>query len=286
MLDAFLTHYQGSAPDTVTLSTKLARVLSVCEQAHPTLAIDTESFAKTLAIRVGSETCPVAALDSLAVSDLFLCVGTLAGDAAALVTFEFEVQVAIRRLSARFRLSADQADERNQELLERLLLPFGEREPRLNDYAGKGSLVRWLQAVATRLQLNAMRGKKREVLISDDAILEGLAEPICLSVEPGKERFRGALKIAFSAALANLEAEDKMVLRMAYIEGVRLEGLGRALDVSRATAHRRLTKAREALAKGVEKSMSEELSIPIEKLSSVRRLVQSQVSVSIGRLLS
>mgnify|MGYP003664476430 FL=1 len=286
MLGAFLTHYQGRAPDTVTLSTKLASVLFECKQTHPTLVIDTESFAKTLATRVAIESDPTAALDSLAVCDVFLCVATLAGNAAALVTFEFDVQVAIKRLGARFRLSADQADERKQELLERLLLPVGDREPRLTEYAGKGSLVRWLQAVATRLQLNVMRGKKREVLVNDEAMLEALAEPICTAIEPGKDRFRGALKIAFSTALANLAAEDKLLLRMAYVEGVRLEGLGRALGISRATAHRRLTKAREALAKGVEQSMSEELSIPIEKLSSVRRLVQSQVSVSIGRLLS
>jgi len=283
MLQAFLSHYPGVVTDTTALKQALASVLADCRAEHPELGEHSEAFGKTLALRVSSDRWE---FSQLACSDLYLCVASLAGDTAALIVFEGELQTALTRVGARFRLSGDQRDELGQELLERLLLPGAERPPRLAEFAGKGSLVRWLQAVATRTQLNRMRGKKREVLTGDNAILEAFAVPIVPGLEPSKGRFQNALKIALGSALARLEAQDKMLLRMAYVEGVRLEGLGRALDVSRATAHRRLTKAREALAHGVEESMSEELSIPKEKLSSIRRLVQSQISISLGRLLS
>ncbi len=283
MLHAFLSHYPGVVTDTTALEQALASVLADCQAEHPELGDHSVDFGKTLALRVSTENWE---FSQLACPDLYLCVASLAGDTAALIVFEGELQTALTRVGARFRLSEDQRDELGQELLERLLLPGAERPPRLAEFAGKGSLVRWLQAVATRSQLNRMRGKTREVLTGDNAILEAFASPIVPGLEPSKGRFQSALKIALSSALARLETQDKMLLRMAYVEGVRLEGLGRALDVSRATAHRRLTKAREALALGVEESMSEELAIPKEKLSSIRRLVQSQISISLGRLLS
>ncbi len=283
MLQAFLSHFNGDVSDTSTLEADLASVLTSCLAEHPGLGDHSIAFAEVLATRVTDT--PVD-FSSIALTDLYLCIATLAGDTAALVVFEGELKTALMRVGARFRLSDDQRDELAQELLERLLLPTADRQARLAEFSGKGSLVRWLQAVATRTQLNRMRGKKREVLPGDDSILEALAAPSIPGMELNKGRFRSALKAALGTALASLEDQDKLLLRMAYVEGVRLEGLGRALDVSRATAHRRLTRAREALALGVEKSMSEELSIPRDKLSSIRRLVQSQVSVSIGRLLS
>jgi RNA polymerase sigma-70 factor len=283
MLHAFLSDFPSEVSDTPALEAQLSSALASCQATHPEFADHSIALAKSLAERVKSDPIDFA---SLALTDLYLCVATLAGDTAALVAFECELKIALTRVGARFRLSDDQRDELGQELLERLLLPAAERPARLAEFAAKGSLVRWLQAVATRSQLNRMRGKKREVLTGDHSILDALAIPIIPGLEPNKGRFRSALKTALGTALASLEAQDKLLLRMAYVEGVRLEGLGRALDVSRATAHRRLTKAREALAIGVEESMSEELSIPKEKLSSIRRLVQSQVSISLGRLLT
>jgi len=283
MLQAFLSHFPGVVSDTMALEASLANALDSCQTEHPELADHSKGLAETLATRVTSDSLD---FSSLALSDLYLCVATLAGDTAALVAFEGELRAALTRVGARFRLSDDQCDELGQELLERLLLPSTDRPARLTDFSGKGSLVRWLQAVATRTQLNHMRGKKREILTGDDSMLEAFAMPSIPGLELNKGRFRRALKTALSTALAGLEAQDKMLLRMAYVEGVRLEGLGRALDVSRATAHRRLSKARETLAIRVEATMSEELSIPKDKLSSIRRLVQSQISISIGRLLS
>ncbi len=82
---------------------------------------------------------------------------------------------------------------------------------------------------------------------------------------------------------------DKALLKMAYIERENLEGLGRSFGYSRATAHRRLAGARDALAKGIEEYLGSELNataLSATQLASIRRLVQSQVSVSLGRILN
>ncbi|MBL4636326.1 MAG: hypothetical protein JKY56_20870, partial [Kofleriaceae bacterium] len=243
-----------------------------------------------LATRVDELTSPETAISKLAVEDLYLCTAVLDGNSMAYVAFDYKLRASAEQAAKRFKVSADVVDELAQTLFEHLLIPSGDKRARLHEYAGKGALSRWLQAVATRTQLNAMRGVKREVLIDDGAIFDALVQPMGATIEPSKPQYQSALKSAFTRALEELADQDKALLKMAYIERVNLEGLGRSFGFSRATAHRRLAAARDALASGIESCLNSELSatgaLSPSQLASIRRLVQSQVSVSIGRILN
>ncbi len=291
ILSFFQKTWQAPIDSPSELCSALDDAWSNAKADHPGVELQQERFANVLAERLPAESDPVLGLQMLSISDLYLCTAVLDGDAMPYVTFDDKLRTAAALAGRRFKACADEIDELGQTLFEHLLVATTKRRARLHEYAGKGSLARWLQAVATRSKLNAMRGVKREVLIDDGAIFDALIDAggPTASIEPSKDEYRLALKKAFSRALEELVARDKALLRMAYLDRVNLEGLGRAFGISRATAHRRLADARDHLAKGIETCLGQELSfsrsISPQQLASIRRMVQSQISVSLGRIL-
>ncbi len=79
------------------------------------------------------------------------------------------------------------------------------------------------------------------------------------------------------------ELEPRLPVRW---RNLNLDAVGHALGVSRATAHRWLVRARESLAVATETQLRNRLNLRPSEIQSLRRLVQSQVVVSVRRLLA
>src|SRR6185312_15882184 len=94
-----------------------------------------------------------------------------------------------------------------------------------------------------------------------------------------KERYRATFADALTAAAAAIDPAARLVLRYTHVDGLALDALGRALRVSRATAHRRLTDARAALLTAVERELAARLSLTPEEVVSLHRLVRSQLEL-------
>jgi RNA polymerase sigma-70 factor (ECF subfamily) len=82
--------------------------------------------------------------------------------------------------------------------------------------------------------------------------------------------------------MAALTARQRTLLRLAYVDGLTVDAIGRMYAVHRATAARWLAAAREAL--------FEEARVRVQAavgagMTSVIRLVHSQVQLSLSRLL-
>jgi len=291
ILSFFQENWHAAIDAPTEFADALEEAWSTAKADHPGVVLLPERFVRVLAQRLPPDSDPVAELQKLSISDLYLCAAVLDGDSTAYISLDDKLRTAAQRASRRFNACDDDVNELGQILFEHLLVATSKRRARLHEYAGKGSLERWLQAVATRSKLNAMRGVKREVLIDDGAIFDALVpDGQTPAIEPSKDQYRQALKNAFSTALEELSDRDKALLRMAYLDRVNLAGLGRAFGLSRATAHRRLADARDNLGKGIERCLGRELSlghsIAPEQLASIRRLVQSQISISLGRILA
>ena len=226
------------------------------------------------------------AVATLNAEDLWLSCACVMGHTGAVVEFETAYMPVVTATVRGMRADQATADDIAQEVRERLLVGSDHRKPRIADYAGRGDLRRWLKAIAVRTFLNSRRGAKREVLVDDAPVLDALAQPIDPQTALVKEKYRGEFAQAFATAMASLSDQDKMALRYAHIDNLNLEAIGRALGVSRATAHRRLVRAREALAAATERELATRLHLAGAELQSIRRLVQSQVVVSVRRLLS
>ena len=228
------------------------------------------------------------ALDRLAARDLAVAWGCAAGLAAAIAVFEAEYLPAARGALARMRAADPVIDEQLQVLRTRVLVGDGRRGPRIAEYRGRGSLRRWIRAVAARQYLNALRDQGREAAVGDADVLDALASPGDGDAELAylKQRYRGAFADALAAAAAALDPLDRTVLRYTFVDGLGLDALGRALRVSRATAHRRLAAARAALLAGTERELAARLALTPDEVASLHRLVRSQLELSVGRLLA
>ena len=90
---------------------------------------------------------------------------------------------------------------------------------------------------------------------------------------------------AFAAAITELAPEDRALLRQHHIDGVGLDALALLHGVHRATAARRLAAARETIFLKVRRRLLHDLNVGNATVDSILRIVQSDLDLSIDRIL-
>jgi len=93
------------------------------------------------------------------------------------------------------------------------------------------------------------------------------------------------LEIAVKEALGRLEGRDRLVMRLWLVSGSTLAAIGKAFGVTQQTVSRWLADARDEILNDVQRTLAERLKIARDELPSVARLIQSQIDISISRLL-
>lgn len=251
--------------------------------AWPMLLLGEEQFAAHLVQLLAEQ--PELRCAELRVANLYLARACIDGDAAALAVFEASFLPAIDGTLQRVRLSREQRQDVLQNLRVSLFLPRGTQPGRIAQYRGKGELRRWLRAVALREAWRTGKTVRRELAL-DDAVL---ATVVVLDENPALARFKEAcraeLKQVFVAALEHLRPEDRTVLRQYHLDGLTIDELARLYGIHRATAARRVGKARSLLTESVIAGFGERLQIRGRELASVLELVRSQLDLSLDRLL-
>lgn len=124
----------------------------------------------------------------------------------------------------------------------------GQRVSKLASYTGRGSLEGWLRTVLAQEYVNRYRRTKRLVSLeeeSDEGVQFRAPEPE--PVAPADTR----LARATDAVLAELPAEDRMVLSAYYLDGRTLAEIARMLGVHESTISRKLDKLAKALRKQI-----------------------------------
>jgi RNA polymerase sigma-70 factor (ECF subfamily) len=190
-------------------------------------------------------------LRSLQIEDLALAHGCAAGNEHAWEVFLtrfrarlYEIAYAIARDESRGRELADglYADLYGTSIRD------GQRVSKLASYSGRGSLEGWLRTVLAQEFVNRYRAHSR--LVSLDEEEEGgsqfaarQADEITLA-DP-------RVDTSVDAALAELEAEERFVLASYYLDGRKLNEIGRTLGVHESSISRRLDKITARLRKRV-----------------------------------
>jgi RNA polymerase sigma-70 factor (ECF subfamily) len=247
------------------------------------LSLSEERFAAHLVQLLAEQ--PEMRCGELRVADLYLARACVDGEAGALAVFEASFWPAVDGTLQRVRLSREQREDVLQDLRVSLLLPRGAQPGRIAQYRGMGDLRRWLRAVALREAWRAGKTAHRELAL-DDAVL---ATVVVLDENPALARYkevcRAELKKVFVAALETLRPEDRLVLRQYHLVGLTIDELARLYGIHRATAARRVGKARSLLTESVVAGLGERLQIRDRELASVLELVRSQLDLSLDRLL-
>lgn len=228
----------------------------------------------------------VAALRALRPADLYLACACARHDPGATATLEARYMPGIRAALRSMRADDASLDEVLQSVREKLLVGDASRGPRIADYAGRGDLRRWLRAAAVRTYLNLRRSARRERLVDDDEVLDEVSTP---AGDPElahmKRLYQAEFKAAFLDAVARLNDQDKNLLRFRHVDRLGVDEIAALYQIHRATAHRWLASARERLGGDTLRALRRRLGVETTELESIRRLVESQVDLSLVRVL-
>ena len=144
----------------------------------------------------------------------------------------------LRRYARALVGNRDMADDLVQDCLERAL-------SRLNLWRRDGDLRAWLFTILHNIHVNAARKRNRTpVMVTIDAAKPQLTEP-ALAVAPTQG---AGLELAqLARALAQLPEEQRQVVLLTGLEGLRYEETARTLGIPVGTVMSRLSRGREAL---------------------------------------
>jgi RNA polymerase sigma-70 factor, ECF subfamily len=187
-------------------------------------------------------------------------------------------------VARRLGLSPESREDLLQILGERLFVGSDGAPPRIEQYTGSGTLRSWLKAVATRIALDLVRRSPRDQPANDDTLDERLIA--CIADPPDvrlqKESDRHHLRLALTSAFAELEQQEKNLLRYALLDDLGIDELARIYAIHRATAARRLVAARDRLATGARRWLQANLKLDASACASLVREGLSQVDLTLG----
>ena len=208
-------------------------------------------------------------LDALRADDLCLVVACERGDDAAwtdlMEGFRATVLSAARGASANEDAAEELAESVWADLYGLRARADGSVSGKLAYYSGCGSLGGWLRAVVGQLAVDRHRKTARLVQTEETTDFDRLSrEPheetdkftVAAAPDPehalaGRET-AAALELALRHALAGLDAEDRLLIKLYYFDDLRLREAGAVLGVHEATASRRLTRLHTEVRRRVE----------------------------------
>lgn len=251
-----------------------------------------EKHVSSLAMEDAQERAVLQLLDNLRWSDLFLTTACAAGDSAAWEVFRTQYRSVIQIAALKASASASEAAELSDTLLTDLFLPHesGRGESKIAQYHGLGSLEGWIKVVVHRMAIDQIRLHRRDVPIED---LEGelpsnsahgrTDESI---KERDTHRAREMVSQCLTTALEQLNAQERLVLNLYYLNGVNLKGIGQFLKAHESTASRLIERLKTQLHKSVNKQLQEKFKVRTTEIPHVIQLAQGHIEIDLRKILS
>ncbi len=281
LVDVLAAH---APTERAALEVLVPRRMTEARAAWPGLVVDEVAFGAHLLACVPSGSPSLgAALESMRFDDVYLAFACAEGDAKALSAFARAFAPEYAAVASQVQAARISPDDLAQMLATRL---FSQPEPKIRDYAGQGKLRNWVRVAAVRLCVDASRKQSgRERPMAPEQVPEVLdvgADPELVFL---KREHRDHMRAAFEEAATDLSSEDRNLLRHHHTQGMSIDQLAAAHGIHRATAARRLQRARELLLEGTRRRLMERLRISEAELDSVVRAAESQFHVTLERVL-
>ena len=267
----------------------LRQILEAAEGVHGHLAVDGERFIAHVARQIPpapEEWGP--ALARIHAADLYLAFACAEQVPGALAVFEGLCGSVIDGALAGPATAAF-ADDAKQLVREKLFIGGDADEPsgpRILSYAGRGPLAAWVAVSAQRTALSLRRHEVSAHARHRAAAAEELAAAVHPELAYLKRTYRAAFAECFEAALESLGNRERTLLRLHLISRLRLDQIAPMFQVNISTVSRWLAAARESLLTFTREGLSRRLHIAPGEFDSLARLLQSQIDVSLARLLA
>jgi RNA polymerase sigma-70 factor (ECF subfamily) len=267
------------------------RLTDACERARavfPKLTLENGAFAAHLGRAISRwppGTSP--SVSDVPAADLFLVCACLNGIPRAVETFRIEHRTAIRTIALRM-LPSHGADDFEQRLFDLLLVGSdegGAKRPKLDQFAGRAPLGRWIGVIADRLAIDLYRTAEVDQRVQREMVDELADRAASPELDYLKDRYRETVREALREALATLNERDQILIRLHFVSGASVGAIGRTYHVSQSTASRWLAHARDQILSALRERLRERLSVSATEVDSLVVLVASQLDVSLSGML-
>jgi RNA polymerase sigma-70 factor (ECF subfamily) len=251
----------------------VASWIADARERWPRIALDADAFAKHLA-----------SLDRAApafAADAYLAAACAADDPAALRVLDDEIVARVPSMVRRVDATPAFGDEMAQAVRVRLLVKEADSAPRIARFNGDVPLAAWVRVVALRLALNAKRGGGTAPP-PDDHVFGPAEDP---ELDYLRARYKEPFTRAFGEALAALSDEDRTILRLQYVDGLNIEGIGRIYGVHRATVARWLARIRSEVLEAARTRLATELGADADEAESVIGVLGGELEMTLSRVL-
>lgn len=250
---------------------------------HPAIQCERAALEDVLGPRLAQ--CDAHEFATLDYIELFIAAGCALGDTRALQLFEANYFTGVAPALRHMNVEADVVAEVTQRVRLRLFVAAAGAVPRVLAYAGNGKLIGLVRTTAVRLALNYLRATGR-LVSDDDSELAQKVAPNTPESSTWRTVHQRAMQKAFATAVEGLAPRERTLLRLSYLKGVSIDGLGKLYGVHRATAARWVGLARETLRERVRTAFAAELGDSLMTLDDDVPLWESNLELSVARLLA
>jgi RNA polymerase sigma-70 factor (ECF subfamily) len=273
--------YPGPAgPAQPALDLALDRALSAGRAAWPGVSVDADDYTRYLAARVDEGEDPLAAIEALHTTDLYLACACSSGSEEAVGVFARRLLADLGGALAPAGATALAEDVR-QILLERLFVRGEGSLPKIATYSGRGPLGAWVRVSAVRIAVSLRRGEHAAEAPDHAGAPEPLAEGVDPELDALKLHYAAAFNAALREAFSHLVPRDRTLLKLHYVDGVSVERIAGSYNVHRVSASRWLSAARARVLEETTRLLRERQRLTESELESVTRLVRSRLEVSL-----
>lgn len=263
------------------LEVSLTHLVKVARTAWSELQVPEEEFIAFLGRCLSSDVA--GNLSALHGDDLYLACAYGRGVPGAYEALEQycmrHVILALRRLAAPDALIADIEQD-----LRRRLVEMQQPRPGQKCYSGRGELVGWLCIAALRDARHKLsKQKDREQPLTNIADML-LAQDEDAETAYLRKTYKPELTRAFQDAVASLTSEERNLLRYHFIKNLSIDEIGQIYGIHRATAARRINRAREVLCARTQENFRARIPVDTAAYNSLLSLIESQIKIQLATM--
>lgn len=243
-------------------------------------------------------------VDELRADDLCLVLACERGDEAAwndlVATQDKTVKAAAWKISPKAEDADDLASSIWAELYGLKHDKDGNLKSKLSYYSGRGSLGGWLRAIVSQLAIDQFRKQSRFVQVEEAREFDNLANESSEKTENlsvvahtdnpedifGEKQMARDVSKALSAAISELEADDRLLLKLYYFDDMKLKEIGQMMGFHEATASRKVVRIQTEIRKSVERILQNTHHWSEEEVKRYLSETASKLGISLEKLVA
>lgn len=243
-------------------------------------------------------------IDELRADDLCLILACEKGDETAwddlVKTQDKTVKAAAWKYSSKSEDADDLASSIWAELYGLKHDKDGKLKSKLSYYSGRGSLGGWLRAVTSQLAVDEFRKQSKFVQVEEAREFENLANESSEKTENlavlahhenpedifGEKQMARDVSKALKQAIGELDADDRLLLKLYYFEDMKLKDIGEMFGFHEATASRKVVRIQTEIRKSVERSLQNGHGWSEDEVKRFLSETASKLGISLEKLVA